>query len=148
MNLRDYYNRFRHNEDFRQVIRYLFVGGWNTLFGIAVYTFLYWWLGAIVHYLILVVIANILSVTNAYICYKLFVFKTKGRIIREYLRCYVVYGTALLGSFAAMFLLVSFLHMNPVLANILITLATVVISYVGHRFFSFRPPAAERDDAR
>ena len=44
--------------------------------------------------MILVIITNILAITNAYICYKLVVFKTKGNYVKEYLRFYIVYGFA------------------------------------------------------
>ena len=50
--------------------RYLLTGAWNTLFGIGIYTLLYGLLGDRVHYLILGIPANILSITNAFLCYK------------------------------------------------------------------------------
>jgi len=121
-----------------QFIRYLLVGGWNTVFGMAVYAGLYYWLGGRVHYLILVVPANILAITNAFICYKLFVFKTKGNILREYFRCYIVYGGTMLAAVAALWVLVEWLGMSPVAANCACTAVTTMVSYLAHRNFSFR----------
>ncbi len=138
-----------NREEFWRILRYLMVGGWNTLFGIAVYTALFGifsnWLGLEIMvgekdylYLVLAVPSNILAITNAYICYKIFVFRTRGNIIREYFRCYLVYGTSMLLGMGGLYVLVTWLKFNPVIANILLTGITVVISYFGHKFFSFR----------
>lgn len=142
----------RHAETGR-VVRFLITGGWNTVFGLLVYTLLYEGLKPWVHYLVLLVPANILAITNAYICHKVFVFKTRGNIWREYLRFYVVYGgTAILG-FVLMFLLVDGLKISPLIAQFLCVPIAIAVSYVSHRDFSFRapqpPPASQagRSDA-
>lgn len=120
-------------------IRYLVVGGWNTVFGLAVYAGLYYWLGDSVHYLVLAVPANILAITNAYICYKLIVFRTRGNILREYFRCYIVYGGTMLAGAAALWVLVEWFGMSPVAANCVSTVALTFVSYLSHRSFSFKP---------
>lgn len=130
---------YRTNRDeFRRVFRYLLVGGWNTLFGMGVYALLFFCFGKHVNYLVLAIPANILAITNAYICYKLIVFKTRGNILREYLKCYLVYGFSALLGMGLLFLAVELGGLHPVVANVAITGLTVAVSYVGHRFFSFR----------
>lgn len=121
-----------------QFVRYLLVGGWNTVFGMAVYAGLYSWLGQRTHYLVLLIPSNILAITNAYVCYKLFVFKTQGNVWREYLRCYVVYGGMMLIGAALLFVLVEWLRTPPVAANCACIAVTTVVSYLAHRNFSFR----------
>lgn len=123
----------------RQFIRYLLVGGWNTVFGMAVYGGLYYWLGSRVHYLVLAIPANIVAITNAFICYKLIVFRTQGNILREYFRCYIVYGGMMLAGAGALLLLVEWLGMSPVAANCLSTVVLTFVSYLSHRNFSFKP---------
>ena len=120
------------------VLRYLMAGAWNTLFGIGIYALLYGLLGDRIHYLILGIPANIIAISNAFICYKFFVFKTKGNIIREYLKCYAVYGCSSLTGMLLLALLVQKLSMHPVAANILATVIIIVFSYFGHKYFSFR----------
>ncbi len=122
-----------------QFIRYLFVGGWNTLFGVGLYAVAYYFWHEHIHYLALVIPCNILAITNAYVCYKLFVFRTRGNWLREYLRFYVVYGAAMLMGFVLMALFVELLHMHPVLASISITGITIVCSFFGHKRISFAP---------
>ncbi len=50
---------------------------------------------------------NILAITNANICYKMFVFITGGNILYKYISLYMVYGVSALLSFGIMFILVS-----------------------------------------
>ncbi len=58
-------NKPHLREEHRCFIRYLLVGGWNTVFGMTAYAGLYRWLGNSVHYLVLLVPSNILAITNA-----------------------------------------------------------------------------------
>lgn len=130
----------QHGDELRRTARYLIVGGWNTVFGVAGYALLYQWLHERVNYLVLLVPANILAITNTFVCYKLFVFRTRGNILREYLRCYVVYGGMALLGFALMFILVDGLGLNPVAAQACCVPITIALSYFSHRNYSFKAP--------
>ena len=121
-----------------EVLAYLAVGAWNTVFGIGLYTLGYWLCGRRIHYLALAIPVNILAITNAFLCYKFLVFRTKGHWWREYFRCYLVYGGGSLAGMLLLWLLVTWLRMNPVAANILGTGIVVAASYFGHKYFSFR----------
>ena len=121
-----------------QFIRYLLVGGWNTVFGMAVYALLYDGLHGRVHYLVLLIPSNILAITNAFVCYKWIVFQTHGHILREYFRCYVVYGGSMLAGAGLMFAQVQWLGMSPIAANCICIALTTIVSYLAHRNFSFR----------
>ncbi len=118
------------------MIRYLAIGGWNTLFGIGVYWLLVLLFGEDA-YLWLLIPGNVLAITNAFLCYKYIVFRTRGDGWREYFRCYVVYGVSMAFGALGMLLLVELCRFRPVPANILLTFGTVVFSYIGHRFYSF-----------
>ena len=120
-----------------QFIRYLLVGGWNTIFGMAIYATLHHWLGSHIHYLLLLIPANILAIANAFLCYKLFVFRTRGNALREYLRCHAVYGIMMLVGAALLFLQVECLGLHPIVANCACIVITTIISYFAHRHFSF-----------
>lgn len=145
-----------------QVLRYLLVGAWNTLFGYAAFAVLTYLLTPVIPfaYMVATVLSTILAVTNAYIGYKLFVFKTHGNYLREYLRFYVVYGASGLVNLALLPLLVplcarligdhqwainvagrAFIlsqHSAPYLAALLLLPIVTAASFFGHRDFSFR----------
>lgn len=125
--------------------RFLVTGVWNTVFGLLVYTLLYAWLHDKVNYLVLMIPANILAITNAYICYKIFVFRTRGHIIREYFRFYVVYGASILLNFAIMFIMVDGLGIHPLISQFFGVGITTICSYAGHRHFSFGGKRKEPD---
>ncbi len=121
----------------REKINYLLVGGWNTIFGYFTFVLLYFLFSQRIHYLFLLVISNILSITNAYIGYKIFVFKTKGNYVREYLRFYLVYGGVMLLNFIALPIIVELSPLAPPIAQGGFICVTVVFSYFGHKHFSF-----------
>jgi putative flippase GtrA len=121
-----------------QKIRYLIIGGWNTVFGYGVFVALYFWFTESIHYLAILSISYILSITNAYIGYKLFVFRTKGNFLREYFRFYIVYGASFLFNLAALPLFVEVLNLNMYVAQAIVTIITILGSYVLHKNFSFR----------
>ena len=121
-----------------QVLLYLAAGGWNTVFGLGLYWLAYRLFGERVHYMVIAVAVNVLAITNAFLCYKLIVFRTKGNWLREYVKCWIVYGGGALVSMALMWLMVGLSGLNPVLANFIGTFIVVIASYFGHKFFSFR----------
>ncbi|MGD9971110.1 MAG: GtrA family protein [Sulfuricurvum sp.] len=121
-----------------QKVRYLLIGGWNTLFGYGVFAGLYFWLKDSTHYIAILSLSYILSITNAYIGYKLFVFKTRGNILREYFRFYMVYGASFLFNLVSLPVLIETLNFNMYIAQALITLLTIIGSYVLHKKFSFK----------
>lgn len=138
-------------------MKFFIIGVWNTLFGVLVFSLLYYFFGQRINYMFLVVVANMLAITNAYIFYKVFVFKTRGNYLAEYLRFYVVYGVVFLFTLiffpTFMEIVLPFLksHMParyaPVfaykayIAQILTTAVTMFVSYFGHDNISFRKRA-------
>lgn len=134
-------------EILRRGIRYVIVGAWNTLFGVGCYTALLL-IFPQVHYLVLGIFSNILAITNAFLCYKFFVFKTKGYLLTEYFRCYIVYGGGMLAGMCGMFVCVSLFGFSPVWANLVVTAVVIIGSYCGHRFFSFNHKKKEPEAPR
>lgn len=130
-----------------QFVRYLVVGGWNTLFGYGLFAgFTYLLTGRVPFaYMVACVLSNVIAITVAFLGYKWFVFRTKGNYLREYFRCYLVYGTAALANLALLPVLVEPLswilgprkESAPYLAGAILLLGSVLVSFVGHRQFSF-----------
>ena len=86
-----------------QFVRYLCVGVFNTLFGYCTFALTLFLLNHAVppRFLYLTVVAasllsTPLNISVAYLGYKFFVFRTKGNYLREWLKCFAVYGTAML----------------------------------------------------
>ena len=135
-----------------EVIRYLIVGVWNTIFAYVLYSsFVFLYTRFLPHrYLYLTVIAASITakpigITMSFLCYKHFVFRTHGNYLREWLRCFAVYGVGMLPELIALPILTQlFLRFTlthgpaPYLAGAVITVFTATLSYFGHKKFSFR----------
>lgn len=119
-------------------IKYLVVGGWNTIFGYMAFALLYFVFNRYLHINLILIFSYILSITNAYLGYKLFVFKTKGNYLREYFRFYLVYGPILLLNLLFLPVMVRFLKISPLLIQGSFVFITVALSYFGHKNFSFK----------
>ncbi|MFA5241769.1 MAG: GtrA family protein [Sulfuricella sp.] len=121
----------------RKKIRYIAVGVWNTVFSYVAFVFLYYLTNSWLHYMLILVLSQVVGLTNAYICYKLLVFKTKGNIVREYLRFYIVYGTTFIVNLVLIAIFVEALGINPVISQGVIAIIVVTMAYFGHSRFSF-----------
>jgi len=100
-----------------QFIRYLGVGVFNTLFGYIAFVIILTLLNAVLptRFLYLtVVLASILAmplnITVAFLGYKFFVFHSKGNFLREWLKCFAVYGTSMIPGLVALAALTRFLQ--------------------------------------
>lgn len=133
-------------KDYR--VAFLIVGTANTVIG-----FLWFalfdvtvgrWIGEY-GYFVTLGCAHVMSVLCAFVLYRRFVFRVRGHIWRDLARFETVYLVALGVNAVLLALLVSFVHMQPLLAQALIVFATTLISFFGHRDFSFRRPTADTD---
>jgi putative flippase GtrA len=113
-------------------------GGWNTVFGYLVFVGLYWALHRSLPTAVILVVSWIVAVTNAYVCYRYLVFRSRGRMHREIPRFFLVYGVALAANLIVLPVALRTLPLNVYVVQGLFTVAVVVVSYFGHRWFSFR----------
>lgn len=84
------------------------------------------------------VASTVINVTMAYLCYKFFVFKTRGNYLREYARFYAVYAVPIGIGFVLLPFLIEVAHLNAYLSQAGVMLVGVICSYLGHKHFSFR----------
>jgi putative flippase GtrA len=135
-----------------EVIRFLMVGGFNTIFSIALaYAFIFpvEFFFPKLHRAAVTTIANYaalpFAITVAFLAYKWFVFRTHGNYFKEWLKVFAVYGVSLpfpvvvIPAATSLFL---FLHLNPRLVSLLALIANssaiACYSYFAHKKFSFK----------
>jgi putative flippase GtrA len=126
--------------------RYLVVGLWNTAFGYGTYALLVMLLEGRVPaaYLVASLLASLLNITVSFLGYKWFVFRTRGNYLQEWLRCLMVYsgsiGLGLVLLPPAVYLvehLTGNARSAPYIAGALVMAVQIVVSFLGHRRFSF-----------
>ena len=124
-------------------LRFLLAGGFNTLVGTAVFPLLMWKFGPRgLHYMVALVIAQVVCVSSAYVVQKLLVFRTRGNFIQEIRKFGTFYVYNFLFNLAALPFLIEICHLKPIGAQLILTVLVVSTSYIWHSRITFRPPGA------
>jgi putative flippase GtrA len=135
-----------------EVIRFLVVGGFNTAFSLALYSSFVLLFGRLLPQSDKPIIAFIayaastpINITVAFLCYKHFVFRTKGNYLKEWLRCFTVYSVSSLVGLVIVFTATKLLDLSPtarpyapLLAGLINSVVTACYSYFAHKKFSFK----------
>lgn len=119
-------------------MRYLLVGGFNTVVGYSVFALLYWALNPWVHYLVLAVMSHFLAVINSFLTQRQWVFRDRGPRWPAFVRFNLTTLSALAFGLVAMAVLVDLLGVHPLLAQALVILLSSVGLYLLHRRYTFR----------
>lgn len=134
------------------IFRYLAVGACNTIFGYGCFALFTLLLTPVLSYgyVAASILANLFSITFAFLGYKWFVFKTKGNYLKEWIRCLGVYAGGMILSAAALPFVVGVIRRQPghdrsapYIAGAIILVFSIVFSFFGHRHISF----ADRNQA-
>ncbi len=126
----------RLREDER--IRFVVVGGFNTLFGYALFVGFEWLLDG--NYLLSICLSYAIATIVAFVLHRNITFAVKGHrgILIDFFRFESVYVVMLAVNAALLVVLVGWWGWAPYLAQAAIVVITTVGSYFGHKLFSFR----------
>ena len=119
--------------------KFMIVGIINTIFG-----YLIGLLNYLLFYIKIGIIRvgflnNITAITFSFTLLKFFVFKTTNiNWFLEYIRSYVVYGIQGLAGILTLWVCVSFFYINIFFSQAISILTTVLLSYLGHKKFTFK----------
>jgi putative flippase GtrA len=123
-----------------QQVRFLCVGAINTFVGYGIFAIGNEWLfpGVPFGYLLALALSYAIALILAFILYRRFVFQVRGNIFIDLLRFISVYALSIGVNVVALPFLVEVAHVVPLIAQALILVVTTLVSYFGHRYFSFR----------
>ncbi len=119
-------------------IRYLCAAIWNTAFGYTVGIVVFELFNDSSKIILIGIASNVISISMSFIVYKIFVFRTDGNWLNEYLRCYVIYGSTSVISIFVLWVTVSKMSLNIYMAQAIAILCSVIFSYLGHKKYTFR----------
>ncbi len=130
----------RHGEK----LRFLVVGGWNTVFALAVL-----WVfdrvipydqSSIVQKELVLVASWVVSVTQNFLTFKFLVFRSRGHWFREYAKMYVTYSVTFVIQSVLTLVISEALSLRLFWANLPTIVVVTIISYFGHKYFTFGEP--------
>lgn len=123
-----------------QPIRFLFVGGLNTMVGYGLYA-LFLYIG--VNYLIANTLSTIIGIFHSYFWNRYFTFKSKNKAFKEITKFVSVYAVSYLICTCTLFIFKDKLNINAYVAGLLNIVINTLISYFGHKYISFRDGSKE-----
>ena len=128
-------------------VRFLIVGGVNTLWGIAAYPLLYVVLNPLgVNYLVTLVLAYAVSIAFSFTTQKYLVFRTKGKHVRELSKFLGLQCVILVLNLIALPALVIATGWNPLIIQVILSIVIAVISYFFHNHVTFRSQPQSAQD--
>lgn len=150
--LRTFYDQ--HGEK----LRFLVVGGWNTVFSYALFAGMLVVLGPGLRdlagspsaplrwvgehwYLAVQWLSWIVAVPQSTTALKYLAFHSKGHLGSEIGRSFFIYLPMQGLSSVSLLLLVKYAGMQPLLGQLLTIGVSAVLSYLGHKYFTFKVPA-------
>lgn len=119
-----------------QKIRFLLVGGFNTVFAYGVFVGLYQLAG--LNYNLALITQYFITVNVSIFTMRYYVFQSHGNLKTEYVKAGSVYvGMYFFNAFALNFFVIV-LNLGPVIGQALYLVVSTIITYILHKYFSFR----------
>jgi putative flippase GtrA len=127
-------------------VRFVIVGGINTVVGYGLFALFE--LATPVGYLASLYLSYALAVTLAFVLHRRFTFGVHGtgRVLVDFVRFVGVYVVSLGINTLVLPLLVEVAGLDSLVAQAVCVLITTLVSYFGHKWFSFRRGASHEGD--
>lgn len=137
-----------------QRVAFLVIGGINTVVGFGLFvacseTVGHWVdhrFGTVAGSLVTVTVSHVLSVLFAFVMHRRLVFRVQGHVLRDLVRFESVYLSTFGINAIGLAVLVE-LGVHRIPAQVIVFLPTLLLNYLGHRYFSFRRSAADTNSA-
>src|SRR5450756_1071944 len=125
-----------------QRVAFIAVGAINTVVGYSFFAAFLWTVGdrwgRPWSYLAALACTHVVSVLVAFVLYRYVVFRVRGHLLSDLWRFETVYLSALAVNFVLLPVLVELARLPVLLAQALIVLVTSLMSWLGHKNYSFR----------
>lgn len=127
---------FRFWMKFPEKLRFLLVGGYNTVVSYFIYVVcLYVSEGNYPQ--VSLFLSFLISSVNSYVTQKFYVFNTRGNYVREYILCLASWGVSYIANAGLLLMFTSFFSMNPYVAQIFCLIIVAVLNYILLKYIAF-----------
>ncbi len=118
-----------------QKIRFLLVGGFNTVLAYAIFALLFALIG--LPYLLALIVQYFITVNVSILTMRYYVFRSEGDFWSEYCKAWSVYILMFLFNSVALSFLVEICHINELYAQAIYLIVSTILTYLLHKYFSF-----------
>jgi putative flippase GtrA len=134
------------SEDAQRIFKFVCVGLLNTFIGYGAFFIFSFFL----NYLVALVVAHFIGVTNSYLWNKYWTFQVKKFRLAELVKFNVVYLVALGANMLILYIAVERLAVDPRLGQLVVLPLVTLLSYFGHKHWSFQgaKPASNDETLR
>ena len=120
-------------------LRFVLVGGWNTLFALALFALIFQFSD---NYKLSLIVAHFTSVLQSFLTFRFFVFRANlnkdANFLLEYLKMNLVYLIYFGLNYFLLVLFVEIFKIYPIIAQVIITCILMVYAYIANKYFTFK----------
>jgi len=117
-----------------QLLKFSIIGILNTIVGYVLFIFFLKWF----NYIFALAISYLITIIHSYLWNKFWTFESKKSPIKEFLRFISVYFVVFGANALTLFILIDTFNFQAWLAQLLSLSIITIISFCGHRYWSFR----------
>jgi len=121
------------SDEVRRIFKFICVGLMNTVIGYVAFFMLLFFL----NYLVALVVAHFIGVTNSYLWNKYWTFRVKKFRPAELVKFNFVYLLVLGVNMFILYIAVELLAVDPRLGQLIVLPLITLLSYFGHKYWSF-----------
>lgn len=122
----------------REEVRYLIIGGFNTVVGLGLYAGFHALLGHQLGYLLVLIPAYAVGIVVSFFTQRIFVFGATGQVVTDFVRFTFVQLSGLALNAVVLALVHETTSIPAVPAQAISLFFVAVATYFSHKFFSFR----------
>ncbi len=122
----------------KKELRFILFGGLNSIFGYFSSLLIYYSLIDLFGFILCAVMINIVNITFSFITLKLYVFKSRGNWVQEYLRSFITYLNIFILGFVILYTFSELLNFPFYIASFLTILFCAIFSYFLNLKFTFK----------
>jgi putative flippase GtrA len=125
----------RHGDKFR----YVLVGVWNTIFFVLLFNLVLHVTGPAYYFPVFWGVW-VIGVVQSTIAFKYLAFRSPGPLWHQVWRAYFVYLPVQAMASLLLWLGVDVAHLSPRLVQLALVILQTILTYLGHKYFTFRRP--------
>lgn len=122
----------------KQPIRFILVGGYNTVLGYIIFAGLNYALGVFLFTWVILLLSYIVGVAHNFVLFKIFVFNTQGNWLAECIKTYYSYIFVYLLNVGLLNLLIAMFNFSSYIAQLICVIILPTITYFIMKNFTFK----------